>query len=70
MPAPRAVSCTCLSYDCCALCGMFSCDCSAEAHRLIEKSKELCTYHQSLPKPTFEDYGRSITITTASGGSK
>src|SRR3990167_7336887 len=50
---------TCPDYSCCALCGMFSCDCGpgSPCHR---EAKD-CMAHPRK-KIKFGDYGKSITI--------
>jgi len=52
-------TCICPTYDCCTLCGTFSCDCSPETHRKMEEQRKKCKAH----KPTgLENYNQSVKV--------
>jgi hypothetical protein len=57
--------CVCPDWSCCALCGIFSCDCSIEEHRWREELRSKCKAH---PAPKMSDYGKSVQVEWFEGG--
>lgn len=54
--------CTCLTYSCCGLCSMRSCDCPDEQHAMIEQSIRMCKGHAPRKPVKWSDYGKSVSV--------